>query len=146
MANESAPVETAPAKQGHPIAFWFFFWGEFAERSAYYGSRVILILYLTQVLGFTQDAAQTTQYMYIAACYFMPLLGGYIADNFLGKYWTIVGFAVPYVIGMFMLGSGSAPLVFLSLALLAIGSGVIKPNITTLMGLTYDQQRPGQDR
>jgi solute carrier family 15 (oligopeptide transporter), member 1 len=147
MANDAAaPSEATAAKQGHPLAFWFFFWGEFAERSAYYGSRVILILYLTTVLGFSQASAQTTQYMYIAACYFMPLIGGYIADNFLGKYWTIVGFAIPYVIGMFMLGSGSEILVFLSLALLAIGSGVIKPNITTLMGLTYDQQRPGQDR
>jgi len=146
MANEAAPVETPAAKKGHPMAFWFFFWGEFAERSAYYGSRVILILYLTTVLGFSQESAQTTQYMYIAACYFMPLLGGYIADNFLGKYWTIVGFAVPYVVGMFLLGSQQEVLVFLSLGLLAIGSGVIKPNITTLMGLTYDQQRPGQEK
>src|SRR5205823_14406817 len=65
------------------------------------------------------------------------------ADRFLGKYWTIIGFSVPYVIGQLLIGVGSETTVMLALGLCAMGSGVIKPNISALMGLTYDQQRPG---
>jgi hypothetical protein len=79
-----------------------------------------------------------------AACYFLPLLGGFLADRYFGKYWTIVGFSLPYVLGHFVLGIETEPALFLALVLLACGSGVIKPNISTLMGKTYDQKRPGQ--
>jgi dipeptide/tripeptide permease len=146
---------------GHPKGFWFFFWGELAERCSYYGMNAILLLYLIDTLGFTKaDASRWVNY-FIAATYLTPLLGGYIADRYLGKYWTIVGFAVPYVIGnalmvwklgpedVLRLESGFAipPVILLTaLAILALGSGVIKPNISTLMGMTYDQQRPGQDQ
>ena len=84
--------------------------------------------------------------LFIAACYFFPLVGGWIADNFLGKYWTIVLFSIPYVVAQFCVGIENKYLVFGTLVILAMGSGVIKPNISTLMGLTYDQQRPGQDQ
>jgi dipeptide/tripeptide permease len=82
--------------------------------------------------------------LFIAACYFFPLIGGWVADNFLGKYWTIVLFSVPYVVAQFIVGIENPIIVMSALVLLAMGSGVIKPNISTLMGLTYDQQRPGQ--
>ena len=130
----------------HPIGFWFFFWGEFAERCSYYGMRAILALYMTDRLGVDKGDAGTYMSLFIAACYFFPLIGGWIADNFLGKYWTIVLFSVPYVAAQFLVGIEDKYLVFVSLLLLAMGSGVIKPNISTLMGLTYDQQRPGQDQ
>src|SRR5260370_30215220 len=79
-----------------------------------------------------------------AACYLLPLLGGFLADRYFGKYWTIVGFSVPYVLGQFLIGVESQSMLLVALALLAGGSGVIKPNISALMGLTYDQQRPGK--
>jgi POT family proton-dependent oligopeptide transporter len=128
----------------HPLGFFFFFWGEFAERCSYYGMRAILFLYLTTVLEFSDSHGTETVSYFKAACYFLPLLGGYLADRFFGKYWTIVGFSVPYVLGHFILGIQTQPALFIALLLLAGGSGVIKPNISTLMGLTYDQQRPGQ--
>jgi POT family proton-dependent oligopeptide transporter len=85
-------------------------------------------------------------HLYMAACYFAPLLGGFVADRLLGKYWTIVLFSVPYVVGQVLVGMSNEQLLYGSLALLALGSGVIKPNISTLMGMTYDQQRPGDER
>ncbi len=83
---------------------------------------------------------------FIAACYLLPLAGGWVADNFLGKYWTIVSFSVPYILGHVILGVERVPFLVAALSLLAMGAGVIKPNISTLMGLTYDQQRPGQEK
>jgi dipeptide/tripeptide permease len=139
-------ASTAKVPTSHPIGFWFFFWGEFAERASYYGMRTILTLYLTAAVGLAATEAGPIQYRFKAAVYFLPLLGGFIADRFLGKYWTIVGFSIPYVAGHFILGIPERTAVFIALALLAGGSGVIKPNISTLMGRTYDEQRPGQEK
>ena len=138
----------------HPAGMYFFFWGEFAERASYYGMRAILLLYLagdsTGVIKGGLDLGDknggSIYFAFKMSCYFLPLLGGFLADRFFGKYWTIVGFAIPYVLGHFILGIESLPAVSLALILLACGSGVIKPNISTLMGLTYDQQRPGNER
>ncbi len=147
MSTETNGLKTTTlSPTGHPTGFWFFFWGEFAERCSYYGMRAILALYMTERLGVDKGDAGTFMSLFIAACYFFPLIGGWIADNFLGKYWTIVLFSVPYVAAQFFVGIENKYLVFGALVLLAMGSGVIKPNISTLMGLTYDQQRPGQDQ
>jgi dipeptide/tripeptide permease len=140
--SDAAPASNVPTN--HPKGFYYFFWGEFAERFSYYGMRAILPLYLTTVLQFS-DATATEIYSYFkAACYLLPLLGGFLADRYFGKYWTIVGFSIPYVIGQFLLCVPDQTVLLLALVLLAGGSGVIKPNISTLMGLTYDQKRPGQ--
>lgn len=127
----------------HPTGFWFFFWGEFAERCSYYGMRAILPLYMTTRIHLPDDTAAEWYSYFKAACYLLPLLGGYLADRFFGKYWTIVGFSVPYVVGQLVIGIESQMALVFALLLLAGGSGVIKPNISALMGLTYDQQRPG---
>lgn len=140
--SKAAPADTTPTT--HPKGFFFIFWGEFAERCSYYGMRTILPLYLTGVLHFGDN--NPAYFYFKMACYFLPLLGGYLADRFFGKYWTIVGFSVPYVLGHFVLGIENEVALVIALFLLAGGSGVIKPNISTLMGLTYDQQRPGQEK
>jgi POT family proton-dependent oligopeptide transporter len=132
----------APAL-GHPPAIWFFFWGEFAERASYYGMRGILPRYISEELGFGDVDGGSIYSVFKMACYFLPLLGGFLADRFFGKYWTIVGFSVPYVLGHFILGYPTPVFMFFALALLAGGSGVIKPNISALLGQTYDQKRPG---
>jgi POT family proton-dependent oligopeptide transporter len=134
------------APTSHPIGFWFFFWGELAERSSYYGMRAILALYMVEQLNFSKANASTAMHAFIASCYLLPLVGGWVADNFFGKYWTIVGFSIPYILGHVILGVESVPFLIVALCLLAMGSGVIKPNISTLMGMTYDQQRPGQEK
>ncbi len=108
--------------------------------------RAILAMYMIDKLGVDQGNAGTYMSLFIAACYFFPLIGGWIADNLFGKYWTIVLFSVPYVLAQFIVGIENKYVVLGSLVLLAMGSGVIKPNISTLMGMTYDQQRPGMDQ
>ncbi len=146
MSTAATTGSPAGPGKGHPIAFWFFFWGEFAERASYYGMRAILALYMTERLGIDKADGATFMALFISACYFLPLLGGWLADNYFGKYWTIVLFSVPYVFGQFIVGVENRYVVLFALALLAMGSGVIKPNISTLLGMTYDQQRPGQEQ
>jgi POT family proton-dependent oligopeptide transporter len=144
--SATPPPPPPPVPDSHPPAIWFFFWGEFAERSSYYGMRAILFLYMTQVIRYADEDANRVYYPFKMACYFLPLLGGWIADRWLGRYWTIVGFSVPYILGHFILGIPNIVALLIALALLAGGSGVIKPNISTLLGQTYDQKRPGKER
>lgn len=139
-------TQTARSLAAHPPGFWFIFSGELAERSSYYGMRAILALYMTKKLGFSEGAATQMMALFIAACYLLPLIGGWVADNVVGKYWTIVGFSIPYILGHVILGFESRLFLYIALGLLAMGTGVIKPNISTLMGLTYDQFRPGQEQ
>jgi proton-dependent oligopeptide transporter, POT family len=144
--SEQVSIASDANSDRHPPAIWFFFWGEFAERSSYYGMRAILFMYMTQGLHFADTKAAPIYTIFKQACYFLPLLGGYIADRWLGRYWTIVGFSIPYVLGHVILGFPNAIYMYIALALLAGGSGVIKPNISTLMGQTYDQKRPNKER
>jgi POT family proton-dependent oligopeptide transporter len=108
--------------------------------------RTILLLYMTSRLHFSDARGSVVMSIFMAACYLLPLIGGYLADNYFGKYRTIVFFSLPYIIGQMILGIESVPFLIIALSLLAMGSGVIKPNISTLMGLTYDQQRPGETK
>ncbi len=140
--SDKMPVSAFSTR--HPTGFYYFFWGEFAERCSYYGMRAILPLFLTGVLAYSDGEAIERYSYFKSACYLLPLLGGFLADRYFGKYWTIVGFSIPYVLGHFVLGIETRPALILALILLASGSGVTKPNISTLMGLTYDQKRPGQ--
>lgn len=145
MGEWDQPATPATTPQGHPPAIWFFFWGEFAERSSYYGMRAILFAYLTAGLLFSDTDASPIYFAFKMGCYFLPLAGGYIADRWLGRYWTIVGFSLPYVLGQFLLTIPERYTLYPALFLLAGGSGVIKPNISTLLGQTYDEKRPGNE-
>jgi dipeptide/tripeptide permease len=143
----SAASSTAePVPETHPVAFRYFFFGEFAERCSFYGMKAILPLYFTSQLHFSQEQANPIFFAFKMAVYALPMLGGFLADRFFGKYNTIVWFAIPYVLGHFVLGIENTTAAVLALILLACGSGVIKPNISTLMGMTYDEQRPGQSQ
>lgn len=125
----------------HPVGFWFVLWGELAERASFYGMRTLLALYLLDELRFSTANGASVMQFFQAACYLTPLLGGWVADRKLGRYWTIVGFAGPYILGHIVLGG--IPTTFglaLALPLLALGSGAIKPNTSTLMGMIYERE------
>jgi POT family proton-dependent oligopeptide transporter len=145
-ANHQSGSGTQSSFRAHPPGFWFFFWGEFAERCSYYGMAAILARYMDERLQLGEGGGFLGMSLFKAGCYFLPLAGGWVADRYFGKYWTIVGFSIPYILGHVILGFENIGALIFALTLLAMGSGVIKPNISTLMGLTYDQQRPGQEQ
>ncbi len=124
----------------HPRGFWFIFWGELAERASFYGMKTLLLLYMIQKLGYTDANSASVVSLFTAFCYILPIVGGYIADHYLGKFKTIIYFAIPYILGHIILGTFTNEVgLYTALLLLAGGSGSIKPNISTLMGLMYQK-------
>jgi POT family proton-dependent oligopeptide transporter len=133
-----------PNHNRHPIGFWFIFWGEFAERASFYGMKALLVLYMIDMLGYSDANSSTVASYFTAACYVLPIIGGYVADRWLGKFKTIIYFAIPYIMGHIVLGTWDNNVgLYVALALLAGGSGTIKPNISTLMGMMYEAQGKG---
>jgi len=118
---------------------------EAAERFSYYGVMGILELYLANKMRMGEAGATETLHLFGGAVYFMPLLGGWLADRWLGRYWTILTISLFYCLGHATLAffGGSLPGLYTGLALLAIGAGGIKPCVSAFVG---DQFRPGQDR
>ncbi len=153
QANQPEPSIAKPSKSvletliNHPIGFWFIFWGELAERCSFYGMMAILPRFISEENGlFLGDANSNTWVSaFKAAAYLLPLLGGFLADQYLGKYRLIVLFSIPYILGHVLMAYETVTWTILALSLLAMGSGIIKPNISTLMGMTYDQKRPGDE-
>lgn len=106
---------------------------ELCERFSFYSARAILVLYLTDGLNYGEDTAISFYSYFMAATYFAPLFGGYIADVYLGKYKTIVSFNIIYLVGITVLAGtafiANAPGAFVGLFLIAAGTGGIKPCI-----------------
>jgi POT family proton-dependent oligopeptide transporter len=135
-------MSTITRLKEHPTGFWYIFWGELAERASFYGMRTVLAKYMTDVLLFRQEDSSAIMPAFIAACYLMPLLGGLLAERVLGRYKTILYFSGPYILGHIILGAmENRTGLFIALGLLALGSGAIKPNTSTLMGQMYEAQK-----
>jgi POT family proton-dependent oligopeptide transporter len=119
------------------------------ERFSYYGMRAILILYLTKKLiegglGMDEQNATLLYGYFTGLVYFTPLIGGWLADKFLGKRLAITIGGITMMIGQFVLfGMNNTTGLYIGLALLIIGNGFFKPNISTLVGGLYPD---GDDR
>jgi POT family proton-dependent oligopeptide transporter len=131
----------------HPRGFWYIFSGEFAERASNYGVIAIMASYLQDVLHYSDAGGSKVVHAFKAICYLLPLLGAWIADRWLGKFWTIILFSLPYILGHVLLGHYPTNLgLILALSLLAIGTGAIKPNVAPLMQLMYDEQKKSDSK
>ncbi|WP_312090167.1 peptide MFS transporter [Chryseobacterium sp.] len=136
-------------KKGHPTGLYLLFFTEMWERFSYYGMRAILILYLTKKLiegglGMDEQNATLLYGYFTGLVYFTPLIGGWLADKFLGKRLAITIGGITMMIGQFVLfGMNNTTGLYIGLALLIIGNGFFKPNISTLVGGLYAD---GDDR
>ncbi|HUI93345.1 MAG TPA: peptide MFS transporter [Chitinivibrionales bacterium] len=121
----------------HPKALFYLFFVELWERFSYYGMRALLILYLTKAFGFADDKAYGIYGAYGALVYATPVLGGLIADKFLGLRNSIKLGAVLMALGHFAMALPQRPVLFLALGFLIVGNGFFKPNISSLVGKLY---------
>jgi POT family proton-dependent oligopeptide transporter len=115
---------------------------EGAERFSFYGMRSILTIYMARYLLLPEHEAEANFHLFVMACYLTPLVGGWLADRLLGRYRVILWLSFGYVLGhLVMAGFESKAGLFAGLALIAAGSGGIKPCVSAFVG---DQFRPEQ--
>ena len=114
------------------------------EYFSYYGMRSLLVLYLTQSLMFTDDHAYALYGAYTALVYVTPIIGGMIADRFLGYYWASLIGAAAMVAGHLTLGLSQAGL-YLGLGFIICGYGLFKTNIACLLGMSYERYDKRRD-
>jgi amino acid/peptide transporter (Peptide:H+ symporter), bacterial len=137
-------------KNGHPKGLYMLFMVEMWERFNYYGMRALLSLFMiSSVINFTKDTASKIYGMFTALVYLTPVLGGYLADRFIGKRHSITIGAILMALGQFSLASYEIinPRVALAigLTLIIIGNGFFKPNISTIVGELYEPNDPRRD-
>jgi POT family proton-dependent oligopeptide transporter len=147
-----ATVATAPGGGegrtflGHPTGLYTLFFAEMWERFSYYGMRALLIFYLTQHWLFSDGKANLIYGAYASLVYITPVLGGYLADRYLGQRKAVQFGAVLLTFGHCLMavegvGGQNDPTInvfWLALAFIIVGSGFLKANISVIVGQLYE--------
>jgi POT family proton-dependent oligopeptide transporter len=135
---------------GHPRGLATLFFTEMWERFSYYGMRAFLLFYMvTPVanggLGFT-DAQGTSLYgTYTGSAWGAAIVGGLIADRLIGQYRSVLYGGILIMLGHLSLVFHALPFFYTGLALIVIGTGLLKPSVSTLVGSLYPQGDPRRD-
>ena len=147
-------IQREPEFAGHPKGLYMLFFAEMWERFSFYGMRGILVFYLTKHWLFGDSAAQGIYASYLALVYITPVLGGYLADRYLGQRKAVLFGGILLAIGhtlMAVEGTGgqndaTINVFWAALAFIVVGSGFLKANISVLVGQLYsmtDVRRDG---
>ena len=139
---------------GHPKGLYMLFFAEMWERFSFYGMRALLIFYLTQHWLFSDSKSNLIYGAYLSLVYITPVLGGYLADRYLGQRKAVLFGAVLLTLGHFTMafegtGGQNDPTINMfwgALALIIVGSGFLKANISVMVGQLYplkDVRRDG---
>ncbi|MGP1351828.1 MAG: peptide MFS transporter [Parasphingopyxis sp.] len=146
-------TRSAPEFAGHPKGLFVLFLAEMWERFSYYGMRALLIFYLVQHWLFTDSEASIVYGAYTALVYITPVVGGYLADKYLGQRKAVLFGAILLTFGHFFMafegtGGQDDPTInvfWLALALIIVGSGFLKANISVIVGQLYTRTDPRRD-
>ena len=150
-----------PEALGHPKGLYMLFFAEMWERFSYYGMRALLIFYLTKHWLFADDKSNLIYGAYTSLVYITPVLGGYLADRYLGQRKAVLFGGILLMIGHFLMAFEGVqgitdPVVkqadpfinvfWAALAFIIVGSGFLKANISVMVGQLYsltDTRRDG---
>ena len=139
-----------PQLFGHPRPLWMLFMTEFWERFAFYSVSWALALYIVAQFYHGDPAGQAWASgifgAYTALIYGTGIFGGWVADKLIGYQRTILLGAAVMAIGLFVLMTPSRAMLLLGLALVIVGDGLFKPNISTMVGQLYGRDDPRRDR
>lgn len=141
---------------GHPKGLYMLFFAEMWERFSYYGMRALLILYLVKHWLYSDGSANLIYGAYTSLVYITPVLGGWLADRYLGQRKAVAFGAVLLTLGHFFMafeGDGTGyqsdgttlNIFWLALALIIVGSGFLKANISVLVGQLYSRTDTRRD-
>jgi len=131
--------------QGHPNGLMTLFFSEMWERVCYYGMRVLLTLYLVKSLMKGDADAALIYGAYTGLVYAAPILGGKMADKFLGYRNAVLLGAILMAIGEFLILGGSEQFLMIGMGALIVGNGYFKANISTIVGKLYEDGDPRRD-
>jgi len=145
----ATPADTA-GWAGHPRGLSTLFFTEMWERFSYYGMRAFLILYMTAPavaggLAFEVPRAGSVYGTYVGSVWFATIFGGIIADRWLGAYRSVLYGGIVIALGHFTLAFKALPLFYAGLALIVLGTGLLKPNATTMLGSLYNERDARRD-
>ncbi len=126
-------------KDKHPKGLFFLFMAELWERFSFYGMRALLVLYMIKHFLYSEGEAYGIYGAYGALVYGTPVFGGLIADKILGYRKGIMLGAILMALGHFAMAFESKGVFFSALALLIVGNGFFKPNISSLLGKLYPE-------
>ncbi|MCW2361935.1 MULTISPECIES: peptide MFS transporter [Sphingobium] len=138
---------------GHPKGLYILFFAEMWERFSYYGMRALLIFYLTKHWLFSDGQANLVYGAYTSLVYVTPVLGGYLADRYLGQRKAVLFGALILTAGHCLMafeGSGGQDdptinIFWLALSCIVVGSGFLKANISVIVGQLYGLTDPRRD-
>jgi POT family proton-dependent oligopeptide transporter len=125
----------------HPAGLYVLFFTELWERYSFYSMMAILTLYMDEALHFDPSRIGRVYGSYIGGVYLLPLVGGLLADRLLGFYKAVVIGGIVMMLGHLVLAVESLPFFYAGLMLLACGSGLLKPSVSTIVGNLY-RDRP----
>ncbi len=148
--EEASITEAPPDFAGHPRGLPTLFFTELWERFSYYGMRSILILYMTSSvaqggMGFSVKDAASIYGTYTMSVYLTALPGGLIADYLTGARLAVFLGGVIIAAGHFSMVFRSSTTFYLGLILISVGTGLLKPNISTMVGGLYRENDPRRD-
>ena len=140
----NSPVPPVPnVSQKHPRALYTLFLTEMWERFSYYGMRALLVLFMVDAvrggMGLTDKVATSVYGLYTAAVYLMSLPGGWLSDRIFGAQRTVWYGGIIIALGHFTLAIPRHETFYLGLVLVVIGSGILKPNMSALVGELYPE-------
>src|SRR6266496_4906553 len=145
----NVPLDTSGIA-GHPRGLTTLFFTELWERFSYYGMRAILVLYMVAPvaqggLGFDTKHATSIYGTYTMSVYLTALPGGLIADRFLGARLAVLGGGIVIALGHFSMVFHSMSSFYSGMVLIALGTGLLKPNISAMVGGLYSENDPRRD-
>jgi proton-dependent oligopeptide transporter, POT family len=126
-----------PGRKHHPRGLPILFFTEMWERFSFYTMSSLLALYMDESLHFSHDHLRLVQGLYKLFVYLLPFLGGLLADRRLGFHRAVILGGVLMMLGHLTLAIESLPFFFTALVLLVLGSGLLKPNVSTILGELY---------
>ena len=135
---------------GHPRGLSTLFFTEMWERFSYYGMRALLILFMTATvqhggLGFPTSKAGAVYGLYTAMVFLLSLPGGWLADRIIGQKKAVFWGGVIIALGHYSMAIPSLSTFYLGLALIVLGTGLLKPNVSTLVGGLYHENDARRD-
>jgi POT family proton-dependent oligopeptide transporter len=135
---------------GHPRGLQTLFFTEMWERFSYYGMRAILLLYMTAAvtaggMGLSAAEGAAIYGAYTAGVYMAAIPGGFVADRLLGLRKAVLSGGILIAIGHFLLAFGLKPIFYLGLLFIVAGTGLLKPNISAIVGTLYAPEDKRRD-